>query len=464
MERRFLATLGVLTVVAGFAVAAYVSEGPVRTTLSRSPDAADHVTLYENGLAAVALRRSFDSTGATQVIRYALPTTTVFESIRLEGEGVQVKETRSSLSDRPFAQPGDDVVLHIDGGATFTGVLLSLEDGTFLVDQGEGHGTAVVAAGQVKAIEVKGRTVRPEGPGTTNVDFVVDSAAGNHTVKLSYLAQGPGWTPSYQLDVGTGRITFFATVTGVADWSDVGLDIVAGSPRVVAQARFQAASLSFDRITLGGAGGAGNAGDGYSDAFEPSTALGDLHKYHYPARMSFQRGETVRLAVLTGSVEVQRHYYRLEGAGGMERVQAFETYQVRNTLSEPLASGVVRMYLGDEWVGADTMQDVGRGESTNVTSASSGEVKGEVVTVEHHSTGYGSGSSEDWTYRFTVKNHRQGDGASIDVHAEFRLDYYQTVTLDRHPDAVTDQKAVWDFQLPGGGASQSFTVHYRQTR
>ena len=65
----------------------------------------DHVTLYENGLAAISLARSFSSPGGEQVLTFQVPTTAVFETLTVSGEGVAVEELRSALSSKPVLEP-----------------------------------------------------------------------------------------------------------------------------------------------------------------------------------------------------------------------------------------------------------------------------------------------------------------------------------------------------------------------
>lgn len=467
MQRKSAAFILASVTVAALAAAAILpGNQPARIELSHSPGDADHVTLYQNGLAAVTLVRSFESDGGKRLLSFALPSTTVFDSIRLEGNGVLVRETRSSLADRAFAQPGDQVVVHVDA-ARFEGILVAVQDATLLVKTGDG--TAVVQASQVTALEVKGREVRPEGPGTTQVELLVDAPPGNHTVKLSFLAQGAGWTPHYQLDPTSGHIVFYATLTGLADWNDIGLDLVAGSPTVVASGRFDArnSALHFappeaDAFAGGGAGGS------VATSFGASQQLGDLHRYSYPGKLTFHRGETVRLAVLEGDLNMVRHYYAVDARPGQDKVPAFETYQVRNTLTEPLPAGVVRLYLGTEWVGESAMGDLGRGEDTNLTASRSGEVKARVVMVDHQVDGGNPGvrdTKESWTYAITVDNHRSGAGAAIDARVTFHFGGYATTLTGTKPapsERLGDSVA-WDLRLE---AAQLATLEasYQQVR
>lgn len=429
------------------ALAALLSHQATPHVLTQSADDADHVWLYENGLAAVTLERHIVTDGSPTPVRFALPITTIFESIRLDGD-VTVRELRSSLADEPFARPGDDVVVHLDG-ASFKGTLLAADGGSLSLRLE--NSTIQVAAAKVTALEVLGRAARA-GPGTTQVDVLLDAAAGNHTVRLSYLVSGPGWTPSYHLDLHTGALAFLATVSNTPDWKDVQLDLMSGSPRVQATGvstwNGGVAARTFELDSFA-------AGDGKDTAptFAASTQLGDLHDYHYSGTVTFHRGETVRLQVLQGDIDIARHYFLLSFSGAAEHTEADETYELHNTLSEPLPSGIVRVYEGSTWVGEDTLQDLARGAMGNITVSRSGEVFGRSDLV----SGGGTCCNGPYTYRLRAENH---EDHPVDVRVAYNGYRMRLTESSLRPQESTTARAAWDAVLaPGATTEYVFTYN-----
>jgi hypothetical protein len=62
--------------------------------------------------------------------------------------------------------------------------------------------------------------------------------------------------------------------------------------------------------------------------------------------LTFENGTTVRLPLFNGTVSLRQEYFWANG-GVQNR------YHITNTLSEPLASGIVEFYRGQKWMGED---------------------------------------------------------------------------------------------------------------
>ncbi|MCA1820110.1 MAG: hypothetical protein LC620_08715, partial [Halobacteriales archaeon] len=274
MSRRLWPPVLIVLLLASASLAAYW--GIPRTPLSRDPNEVDHVSLYQNGLAAISLVRPFDSTGGSQVLTLSLPTTTIFDSLTVTGDGVAVRELRSSLSADPALHPGDRLLVRTDDGSTISGTFLAQEDDQLMLAKEDG--TAVVRFAHITAVEVSGRTIAPGGPGSTSVSILVSAPAGHHVVRVAYLAQGVGWNPNYILDPDTGAMTFFATLTGLQDWANVTLDLVAGNPNMVYTPQTYAPRLEY--AGMGGAMDLASTST-YAPPVGGSETLGAMHRYHY---------------------------------------------------------------------------------------------------------------------------------------------------------------------------------------
>jgi hypothetical protein len=447
-----------LLAIAGLLLAAYAGAtllgGPPRVKLSSSPSEADQVTLYQNGLAFIELSRTFASDGGEALLVFSVPTAAVFDSLAVEAPGLHVLELRSTLAASPTIQPGDEVAVHMDA-QVYRGTVLSFAPGQLLL--GTANGTTVLDPGKASAIEISGRAVRETGPGSAEVTALVQAPAGNQTVRLSYLARGPGWTPVYALDLDTSHLGFFATMTGLDDWRDIRLDLVSGAPNIVSTPGPGPFGFRSEAMAAPAAG----AGGGADQGFQPSTPLGDLHRYHLNRTLTVGRGETVRLPVLDGDIEVVRHYYAAGASvyiggtsGDHQPVPVLERAELKNTLSEPLPPGVVRFYKDHTWIGEDNLPSVPKTDHANVTLSRAEEVQGK-LTLERIVTG---GSSATYTWAMEVHDFKD---LAVDLRATMSYPTTNWVYGQQQPvrlvstDPPADIQgnlAIWNLQLQPGEA------------
>jgi len=461
--RRWL-PIAVIALLAGAAVASTWSLTHIR--VSSGPTDVDHVTLYQGGLAAISLVRAFDAPGGDTVLDLALPTSTVFDTLTVDGAGVAVRELRSTLAADPTLRAGDQLTVHLDDGSHVAGAYVALQDGqlTLATEQG----TTVVQLPHVSAVEVAGRHVDPGAAGVTTVSVLVNAPAGRHSVRVAYLANGAGWAPSHILDPGTGAMTFFATLTGLQDWSNVTLDLVAGQPRMVYGVG-SGGDLRYQGLVTADAfsgAGASSATGTYAPNVGPSESMGALHRYHYQGTVSLARGQTVRLPVVTGQVDVLRHYLSASGSTYASDWSGLpEMYQLRNTMGETLPSGPVRAYLGGEWVGSDTLPALGKREQGNITVAQTDDAKARVQVLRQDrgdpvfddpSSPRHARVTVTTTYELQVGDF--GDTA-WDVRATFHANEGGTTkVLSTSPPAQKVNGAlVWDATV-AGGATSAFDV------
>lgn len=461
MRRKVALVLAGLALTGTAAVAAFLAgSGPERVPLSDQAGAADRVTLYQNGLAFVELQRNFSAGQGQVILDLAVPSSTILDSLRLSGEGVDVKEVRASPGLSGPVQLGDEVVVRTAGGS-YEGVLVERRgDGLVLSD---GANATVVRSDAIEAIEVQGRDLSEADPTAARVSILVDAEAGNRSVTVTYLAAGPSWHPSYELELSTGEATFFATLTGLHTWRNVTLDLVAGSPNLVAtpsqERTFQADAGD------GGAQGAG--GPSYDVDVSGPAALGELHRYTLGRTTNLTSGETVRLPVSTGEWEIVRRYRAVDASvgfgserGDSRSVDVLERYEIRNTFQAPLPTGVVRFYRDATWVGEDVLRNVPAGETGNVTVARSLDVTAQLRLSQMESTA----SKDTRTYTLTVENDKTS-GEPIDLEAALSYPSYRTnlVSTDPEPDRVSGTTVRWLADLPAGDAA-TFRLTYEELK
>lgn len=446
MQRRAVIAIVSLTLLASVVAAALVIRPGSPVALTTTPNAADRVLLYQNGLAAVSLSRSFEATPDGTRLTFALPPTVVFDSVRLEGEGVTVKEIRSATSQSSGIHPGDEVIIHVDQ-QKFAGTVQSIEGGTITLRTATG--LTYVEMSKATAVEVTKTNVAATPVGSLSAEALVIAPLGTHNVTLSYLLRGPGWTPSYALDADTGDLVFYATLTAGDDWHGVSLDLMSGSPNVVYT------PSPFPQPAEGAIARAKT-----SDSFGESTPIGDLHRYRYEGTIDLSRGEAARLVVAEGKAKIVRSYHEVHantGWGGVsgdeQNVAVLEKLQIQNDLSEPLPAGILRAYRQGEFVGEDMLQSVPKGDATNVTLATSQDIKAKLTLVSH-----GADASKDtYSYSLSLRNF----GRASDVRVVIDVPTFRTTLRSFEPATGVAKGGfvAWDAQL-GEGATQSFAVTY----
>ena len=461
MDRRLVSLAAVGIVVGATLAGAAFFLGVPRVRLTDSPSEADQVTLYQNGLAFVELHRAFDAGPGQVALVFSVPMTTIFDSLVVQGDGVQVLELRSALAAVPWVQPGDEVTIHV-AERTYRGTVLATDNGQVALSTPQG--TTLVDASKIEAIEMAGKPARESGPGSAEVTALVQAASGARSVRLSYLASGPGWSPSYRMGLADGAFAFEATLTGLYDWQNVSLDLVSGSPNVVASYQPPSPQPVF---RVGAAMDAAGAPSGSGGGIGPSTQLGELHRYHLERPITLARGETVRLPVLEGKVEVLRHYFEAQGstgfggyAGARSDLQVLERAELKNTLTEPLPPGVVRFYRDDTWIGEDMLPATPRNDTANVTLARSEEVHAKVVL-----SSFEARSDRDRsTYTLTVENLRTATDP-IDLRATLSIPSYRTnvLSVEPAPDEQNGGQVAWNAEV-AQGKTATFRVTFETLR
>lgn len=455
MQRRTAIAGLALALVATAAVAAVLTQsGPDRVQLTDERDAADRVTLYQNGVAFVELNRTFTAGPGDEILELPVPSTTVLDSLRVEGDGVRVREVRASPGLEGPVQVGDEVRVRT-ADRTYRGVLVDRADGELVLARDSN--ATVVREEAVEAVEIDGRSLADADPTAARVSVLADAEAGNRTVRVTYLARGPSWHPSYDLDLDGGRTTFFATLAGLHTWKNVTVDLVSGTPNLAIDPE-PVPSRGREDVTDDGGGG-------FESGFSNPASLGELHRYRLDRTTNLTSGETVRLPVRTGQLESLRDYRSVRASvgfgddrGDRQRVDVLERHEVESTFDEPLPPGVVRFYRQGTWVGEDDLEALPAGGTANLTVSRSIDVTADVRLANVESTA----ERETRTYVLTVENAKT-DGEAVDLEAELSYPSFRTNLVDAEPepDRASGTTVRWLADLPAGETA-SFRLTYEQ--
>jgi len=300
------------------------------TTVQVDENAADKVTVYGNGMTFVNYEESIKLEEGVNTVQFYLPSGALTDTLTVSG--VNVVKITTSEENQPIIERGDVITVYTEDGA-YTGKFISWD--TMLLLEAD-NGTIMIPGTQITRI-VLSEVVQVQGPKIL-VQVATDSSPGEYQLNVSYLMRGPTWKPTYFVDLETSSLECWATIENVESWSNFTLVLVSGGPHTVYSGTIyqpyygNAVALSFSA----------------DFASTTSTSTDEYHEYTYGARLSFDKGATVRLPLFNGTVGLRQEYFWASG-------DVQNRYHLNNTSGEPLAAGTVEFYRGKAWVGEDSI-------------------------------------------------------------------------------------------------------------
>lgn len=302
----------------------------ISTVFKTGENAADKVTIYGNGFTFVSYEESVELTNDTHMVQFYLPSGALTDTLIVSG--VNVAKITTSEEHHPIIERGDIITVFTED-AVYTGIFLGW-DNMLLLEAN--NGTIMIPGSRITRI-ILSEVVETQGPKIL-VEVTTESPPGEYQLKISYLMRGPKWKPAYFVDLQTSLLECWATIENVQDWSDFTLALASGGPHVVY---------------------GGPILQPYFDSYEirmltaqvvdfSSTTEDEYHMYTYGAKLTFREGETVRLPLFNGTVDLRQEYF-------WSNDQVQNRYHINNTLDEPLAAGVIEFYQNETWVGEDSI-------------------------------------------------------------------------------------------------------------
>ena len=173
-----------------------------------------------------------------------------------------------------------------------------------------------------------------------------------------------------------------------------------------------------------------------------STTMDEYHEYTYGAKLSFEKGTAMKLPLFDGTVSLRQEYFWING-------EVQNCYHINNTLSEPLAAGIVEFYRGETWVGEDSIPYT--------------PVKGESVAIVNYAydikvTGTVTKSIDEYYHRvqginITIRNHKT---TSIQILIQQSIDGY-TLVMSTPPATRVGPTLSWVINV---GADCTAAIYY----
>jgi len=383
------------------------------------------VTIYQNGFTFVTYRKTVEIQNETELIQFYFPAGALTETLRVQG--ISILEIRFSQETHPLVEKGDIITVYTEQ-ETYTGAYISWD--RWLLIQIDNK-TVQIPPERITAIELN-KVVEIQGPQTL-VEVLTDAEPGEYTIEVSYLIRGPAWRPVYHLDLNTSHLECWAVIENVENWGNVTLTLVSGGPHVVYRSLVPRAFLDAQYNTESMSA---------SQEWTP-TQMDEYHEYTLDRKVNFQRGTTTKLPLFEGTVKLRQEYF-WSGAEVVNR------YHINNTLSEPLATGIIEIYRNNIWRGEDQLKYTPvKGQSTVIVNyAYDIKVQRETVKEVHEY------NRDIWGIRITIRNFKDSD---ILIVVQQSLPYRSNL-LSSNPEAtVKGSTLTWTIEVDDGETS---TIYY----
>jgi len=401
--------------------ATVILNNPRSIRISETASYADTVTIFQNGFTFVTYQKTVEIHNETELIQFYFPAGALTETLRVEG--ISILEIRFSQETHPLVEKGDVITVHTEQ-ETYTGTYIGWD--RWLLIQIDNK-TVQIPPERIIAIELN-KVVEIQGPQTL-VEVLTDAEPGEYTVEVSYLIRGPVWRPVYYLDLNTSHLECWAVIENVENWGNVTLTLVSGGPHVVYRSiiprTFLNAQYKAESISA-------------SQEWTP-LQLDEYHEYTLDRKVTFQKGTTTKLALFEGTVKLSQEYF---WSGG----EVVNRYHINNTLSEPLATGIIEIYRNNIWKGEDQLKYTPvKGQSTVIVNYAY-DIKVQKETVkevhEYH--------RDVWGIQITIRNFKN---SNILIVVQQSLPYRCNL-LSSNPEAtVKGSTLTWTIELDDGETS-----------
>jgi len=410
--------------------AAVILNNPRFIRISETASYADTVTIYQNGYTFVTYQKTVEIQNETELIQFYFPAGALIETLRVEG--INVLEIRFSQETHPLVEKGDTITVYTEQ-ETYTGIFISWNQWLLLQIDNK---TVQIPPERITAIELN-KVVEIQGPQTL-VEVLTDATPGEYTIDVSYLIRGPIWRPVYYLDLDTAHLECGAVIENVENWDNVTLTVVSGGPHVVYRGSIPEAFARGNLYAL--------ESTSASQEWTPSQ-LDEYHEYTLDRKITFQKGTTTKLPLFEGTVKLRQEYFWSEG-------EVVNRYNINNTLSEPLATGIIEIYRDNVWVGEDQLKYTPvKGESTVIVNYAY-DIKVKVETIKEI---YGS-SRDIIGKQITIRNFKD---SNIVIVIQQSLPYRCNLLTSNPEATVKGSTLTWTLELDDG---ETATIYYEYER
>jgi len=233
----------------------------------------------------------------------------------------------------------------------------------------------------------------------------VKDGNGSGTLAVNYLVTGAGWDASYKYCIGAeaadglGVLQGWAKVTNNAgeDWEGVGLKLVVGNPHI--QPYYKPFSYPYAQ----GAAKEDYAAAAISPEFSASR-ISAYYIYSLAGPVSIRQGEVKSLPLFEKAVPYKREYFWNTSKPHPEKVFIFN-----NTGNESWTSGVVSIYLNDDFIGEDVIDYTPKNAEARVSVSDLPGIITAKETLNQTSTVSASSRTTYYKMRLSIRNAMEED-------------------------------------------------------
>ena len=419
----------------------------------------DRLAIYQDDLALVTTERSVTlEPGSAQLQIDRISPRIVPGSLDVAAPGLRVTQQRLApwpLGRRALLEAylGREVTLLRPGpdggdGARVSATLLSIENGV------------VLRMGDTVEVDPAGRIVFPGLPDSLSASPRADirvsvQEAGERRLTLRYLTQGLSWSTDYiaRYDPEAGRMY----ISGMARIEN-DLPVAFGARQV----RLLAGQVS--QVNQGGDGGgprpermAAMSARGDSARVPKPQTQADLKAYPLPDSLDLPAGGQVQVPLIQAErVAVDRQYrlsnlataypYNGERGPSAASVRLSVPDTARAGFGQPLPAGTLRVYAGDLYRGAETIDDIPVGGELTVNLGRAFDVTATARQTAYEQLGE---RSYETAQEITVKNAKD-TAVDVQVLGSFPADW--EMRAESHPHELENASTpVWTLAVPAGG-------------
>ena len=431
--------------------------------LAASAHADVALTVYNNDLAVIREKRSFDLSKGAQALRYSgVASRLDATSVHLDGEGVRLLE-----QDYDYDLISADKLLqkHIDlglkamlkGGSSVEGILLSYDGGQIVLKKASG-GITLLSRSEIVNLDfdsVPGGLISKP----TLVWQLESEKSGKQPLTLTYMTGGMSWHAEYvaQLSDDERNLDLNGWVSldneSGANFEHATLKLVAGDVhRVQNQAndgRMLKAAMAY-------------AAEAPAPQFQERSFF-DYHLYTLQRPVDIHDQQVKQVELFSASNVPVKKVYSFDAEEKGDKVAI--TVELKNDdasgLGMPLPAGKVRVFKtdgpkGSEFVGEDSVDHTPKDEKVRLKMGNAFDVIGEREVLDEKPDT--KGRTTERTVKVTLRNHKK-DGVSVLVseHAYGRWEILESDQKYAKKNAET-----FEFEVPlKAGEDKSFTYRVK---
>jgi hypothetical protein len=419
---KVLAVCAVVLAIMAPAVAALTLPNLLSAPLTEASNV--NLVVYQIGLTHVTMTFPVEFVDSKATI--ILPSSAILQTLRITGVDI-VAMTLKQIVPQQLLLKGDSIIVHTQS-ANFQGTYEGTQD-NYLILMADGKST-LVEIDAITAVEVS-RAVVPQTQ-TDGLTLIIEAdVTGSKTLNISFLSRSTSWEPSHLLDLMTGQLQTWATVSSGQNWTGASLTLVVGQPHIVYAGMIP---IGKDERT-------------FAAMSSSSSPLGEYHAYKYDKPFTITAGDVAMIRLLAGTVEVEKEYFWSDGYS-----DPVEFANVTNTLDQPIPEGIVQFYRAGEWVGNDWTPYIAVASNAKLTVGYAHDLKvlQKTTNIEHLA------SSDRITIQVRTTNYKT---EAISITIQQYLPYRATLESSDPPSIQEGSILTWKLSI-GPGESKLITYTY----